>query len=76
MTFVYIILGIVFIALAIFFLDYRERMTKNIKLIKDYKNEVENLNKQIDEVSHTLKSMEEPLSKISSTSQKILKKNG
>ncbi len=76
MTFVYIIFGIIFMVLAIFLLDYREKMTKNIKLIKEYKNEVEHLNQQLDEINDMLKTLDEPLTKISSASQKILKKIG
>ncbi|MCD8028671.1 MAG: hypothetical protein LUF02_08445 [Erysipelotrichaceae bacterium] len=74
MIFVYILLGFVLVALTIFLLDYREKMTKNIKLIKEYKNEVDHLNQQLDDVNETLQSLSEPLSKISNVSQKILKK--
>ncbi|MCD7892715.1 MAG: hypothetical protein LUG60_03345 [Erysipelotrichaceae bacterium] len=74
MTFIYIILGIAFIALAVFLLDYRDKMTKNIYMIKEYKNEVNHLNSQLDDISETLKSLDESLSKIQDVSKKILKR--
>ncbi len=74
MTFIYIIFGLIFLALAVFLLDYRDKLTKNIKLIKDYKNEVDHLNQQLDEVYETLKSLDEPLSKISRFASRFSKK--
>ncbi|MCD7810162.1 MAG: hypothetical protein LUH02_12555, partial [Erysipelotrichaceae bacterium] len=63
------------LALAVFLLDYRDKMAKNIKLIKDYKNEVNHLNQQLDEVNETLKSLDEPLSKISHFASRFSKKS-
>ena len=72
MIVIYIIGGILLLALAIYFLDRREKMTHEIKEIKAYKSEIDATNQERDELIEQLESMNEPLSKVNQISKKIL----
>ena len=72
MIVIYIIGGILLLALAIYFLDRREKMTHEIKEIKAYKSERDATNQELDELIEQLESMNEPLSKVNQISKKIL----
>ncbi len=72
MIVIYIIGGILLLALTIYFLDRREKMTHEIKEIKAYKSEIDATNQELDELIEQLESMNEPLSKVNQISKKIL----
>ncbi len=72
MIVIYIIGGILLLALAIYFLDRREKMAHEIKEIKAYKSEIDATNQELDELIEQLESMNEPLSKVNQISKKIL----
>ena len=72
MIFIYIIGGFLLIILAVYLLDKREKMTKEIKNIKEYRNEIIQTNQELDEIQAQLNELNDPLSKVNDISKKIL----
>lgn len=72
MIFLYIIGGLFFIIAAVYLLDRREKMTKEIKMIKAYRKDIDDMNNELDELQAQLDEINEPLSKLNQISQKIL----
>ena len=64
MIIIYIIGGLLCLFLAIYILDYREKMASKIKQIKEQKNEIQELNNQLDDLQCHLELMEEPIEKL------------
>ncbi|MBS5113441.1 MAG: hypothetical protein KHZ15_12260 [Coprobacillus cateniformis] len=72
MIFIYIIGGLIFLALAIYLLDKREKMAREIKIIKEYRQDIDEMNNELDELQTQLDQMNEPLSRLNEISKKIL----
>lgn len=73
MIILYIIGGIFFMLLAIFFIDKREKMSVNKIQIKTKRKEAEALNQNLDDLIVQLEEMNEPLSQLNEFSKKALK---
>lgn len=72
MTFIYIIGGLLCLLLAVFFIDRREKMNREIKHIREYRQVIEQTNHDLDEVITELESLQDPLSKLNDFSKKVL----
>lgn len=72
MMILYIIGGFALIILAVYFLDKRERMTHEIKQLKEQRLEIETINSELDDLQLQLNELNEPLSKLDGISRKIL----
>ncbi|MEG0275409.1 MAG: hypothetical protein RR630_00125 [Coprobacillus sp.] len=73
MTFIYIIGGLLFMILAIYFIDKREKMSHSIKELKQKKLEIESTNQELDELQSLLDEIDEPIRKANELSKKALK---
>ncbi|MEG0453649.1 MAG: hypothetical protein RR558_11330 [Coprobacillus sp.] len=72
MIFIYIIGGFLFLILSVYFLDKREKMSHDIKELKQKKIEIESTNQQLDEIQSLLDEVHEPLVKVNELSKKAL----
>ena len=72
MIFIYIIGGLIFLALAIYLLDKREKMAREIKIIKEYRQYIDDMNNELYDLQTQLDQMNEPLSRLNEISKKIL----
>lgn len=72
MIILYIIGGLFCLILAVYWLDYREKISKKIKGIKETKREIQELNSQLDEVQYQLNLIDEPIQKLHDISTQIL----
>lgn len=72
MSILYIILGIVLIALAIYFLDRFDKVPQKTKEIKEKKNDIEALNQQLDDLTLQLRSINDMFTKVEKTLGKFL----
>lgn len=73
MIVIYIIGGLLFLILAVYLLDKREKMSHDIKTFKQKKLDIDNTNKELDELQSLLDAIDEPLVKVNEFSKKALK---
>lgn len=72
MAFLYIVLGLICLMAAIFFLYKKDQMKHQIQDLKNQSQAIDELNEQLDEIYNELNQMNEPLMKVHSISSKIL----
>ena len=73
MSAIYIILGIGLITLAVYLIDRRDQMKKEIKSIQSHKQEIIEVNQQLDDIQSMLDELHSPIVKLSQICEKIKK---
>lgn len=73
MTIIYIVLGIIFVILAVYMIDRRDKMKREIRMIRMHKKDIDDLNRQLDDIQTQLDEVHEPLVKLNHFCQKVLK---
>lgn len=72
MFILYIIGGLFLMGLAVFFLDKRENTSLQLRQIEKSRQEIEKTNQELDQVIVALEELNEPISKLSQLSKKVL----
>lgn len=72
MIFIYIIGGLICLALGIWFIDRREKLVHEKDKIKDLRKDIDEANRQLDDLHLQLKQMDEPIKKANHICSQIL----
>ncbi len=73
MIFIYSILGFGFILLSVYILMYRDKVSREMKKIKEKEIEIQGINCRLDEIQCQLNELDQPLKKLNDFSKIVLK---
>lgn len=73
MIFIYSILGFGFILLSVYILMYRDKVSREMKKIKEKEIEIQGINCRLDDIQSQLNELDQPLKQLNDFSKIVLK---